>query len=191
MYICVSLFSLSRHPSANDSSRNHTQNPFGFPTTSITSTHNCQHISQTPHHTFGRNANHQQTEDKRIHRYALAAFLTAMGIAGPLGLKAIATIAGKALVISKVALTIAGIIALKKIFSKDHHGEKSFHVEADTAGDVSGAIGGVGGANRRNMYILRPVKPMMSMSGHAGGASGFAPMSVNDPYGYYNHYDRQ
>lgn len=51
----------------------------------------------------------------------------AMGIAGPLALKALAFIAGKALIISKVALTIAGIIALKKIFSHDHHdGRKSF-----------------------------------------------------------------
>lgn len=35
-------------------------------------------------------------------RYVIAALLTAMGIAGPLGLKALALIAGKALVISKV-----------------------------------------------------------------------------------------
>lgn len=49
----------------------------------------------------------------------------ALGIAGPLGLKALAVIAGKALIISKVALTIAGIIALKKIFSSHHEG-KSF-----------------------------------------------------------------
>lgn len=44
----------------------------------------------------------------------------AMGIAGPLALKALAAIAGKALIISKIALTIAGIIALKKIFSSGH-----------------------------------------------------------------------
>lgn len=44
-----------------------------------------------------------------------------MSIAGPLAMKALALIAGKALIISKVALTIAGIIALKKIFSHDHH----------------------------------------------------------------------
>jgi len=43
----------------------------------------------------------------------------ALSIAGPLALKALAAIAGKALIISKVALTIAGIIALKKIFSHD------------------------------------------------------------------------
>lgn len=46
----------------------------------------------------------------------------ALGIAGPIALKALAAIAGKALIISKVALTIAGIIALKKIFSSHHDG---------------------------------------------------------------------
>lgn len=39
---------------------------------------------------------------KKQHKYIIAALLTAMGIAGPIGLKALAAIAGKALVISKV-----------------------------------------------------------------------------------------
>lgn len=38
----------------------------------------------------------------KMTRYVVAALMTAMGIAGPLGLKALAAIAGKALVISKV-----------------------------------------------------------------------------------------
>lgn len=82
-----------------------------------------------------------------------------MGIAAPLGLKALATIAGKALVISKVALTIAGIIALKKIFSSDHHEEKSFQVHADDE------------QNRRSMYLVRPVKNIEA--------------NEMDPYHYY------
>lgn len=64
------------------------------------------------------------------HRYIIAAVLTAMGIAGPIGLKVLAAVAGKALVISKVALTIAGILALKKIFAHDRHEETSFQVHA-------------------------------------------------------------
>ncbi|XP_063697532.1 uncharacterized protein LOC134828482 [Culicoides brevitarsis] len=96
-------------------------------------------------------------------RYIIAALLTAMGIAGPLGLKALAMIAGKALVISKVALTIAGIIALKKIFSSDHHEETSFQVHA-------------GDHNRRNAYVVRPAKAAATAS--------------VDPYRYYydQHY---
>lgn len=62
---------------------------------------------------------------KKHSGYIIAGLLLAMGIAGPLFLKAIAVIAGKALIISKVALTVAGIIALKKIFSSQHEG-KSF-----------------------------------------------------------------
>ena len=69
-------------------------------------------------------------EKKNHSRYIIAALLTAMGIAGPIGLKALAAIAGKALIVSKVALTIAGIIALKKIFSNDRHEETSFQVHA-------------------------------------------------------------
>ncbi|XP_059617713.1 uncharacterized protein LOC132262457 [Phlebotomus argentipes] len=100
---------------------------------------------------------------KKYGRYVMAALLTAMGIAGPLGLKALAAIAGKALVISKVALTIAGIIALKKIFSSDHHEETSFQVHAS------------GDHNRRNTYLVRPVKSSSAQ--------------YVDPYRYYyEHY---
>lgn len=99
---------------------------------------------------------------KKYGRYVMAALLTAMGIAGPLGLKALAAIAGKALVISKVALTIAGIIALKKIFQNDHHEETSFQVHS-------------GDHNRRNAYMLRT----------KASASQYAA----DPYRYYyEHY---
>ncbi|XP_055602772.1 uncharacterized protein LOC129751352 [Uranotaenia lowii] len=95
------------------------------------------------------------------HRYLIAAFLTAMGIAGPIGLKVLAAVAGKALVISKVALTIAGIIALKKIFASDRHEETSFQVHA-------------GHDNRRTAYVLRsPAKVNANV----------------DPYRYY--YDQQ
>lgn len=102
-------------------------------------------------------------KEKKMGKYVIAALLTAMGIAGPLGLKALAAIAGKALVISKVALTIAGIIALKKIFQNDHHEETSFQVHAG------------GHDNRRNTYLVRPVKGAITPSA--------------DPYRYY--YDQQ
>ncbi|XP_052862581.1 uncharacterized protein LOC128269219 [Anopheles cruzii] len=102
-------------------------------------------------------------KQNKHHRYLIAAFLTAMGIAGPIGLKALAAIAGKALVISKVALTIAGILALKKIFAHDHHEETSFQVHAS------------GHDNRRTAYVMRPSK--------VAAAAGV------DPYRYY--YDQQ
>ncbi|KAM7351067.1 osiris 21 [Cochliomyia hominivorax] len=102
-------------------------------------------------------------------KYIIAALLTAMGIAGPIGLKALAAIAGKALVISKVALTIAGIIALKKLFSQDHHEETSFQVHA-------------GEHNRRSTYVIRPVPK----TGGVPAAAGETP--VVDPYRYYYEY---
>lgn len=80
----------------------------------------------------------------------IAALLTAMGIAGPMALKAIGMIAGMALVTSKVALTIAGIIALKKIYTSDHHEETSFQVHSS------------GDSNRRSTYVVRPVKSSSS-----------------------------
>ncbi|XP_011205611.1 uncharacterized protein LOC105227797 [Bactrocera dorsalis] len=102
-------------------------------------------------------------------KYVIAALLTAMGIAGPIGLKALAAIATKALVISKVALTIAGIIALKKLFSQDHQEESSFQVHA-------------GDHNRRSTYLIRPVnKPNQPTA--SGGVSQYS-----DPYRYYYEY---
>lgn len=81
---------------------------------------------------------------KKSGGYIIAGLLMAMGIAGPLAMKALATIAGKALIISKVALTIAGIIALKKIFSHDGEGRKSFGDEmAFNFGDFGAGVGPV------------------------------------------------
>ncbi|XP_062534086.1 uncharacterized protein LOC134204940 [Armigeres subalbatus] len=84
-------------------------------------------------------------DKKNGSRYIIAAMLTAMGIAGPIGLKTLGAIAFKALVISKVALTIASILALKKIFKSDHHEETSFQVHT-------------GHENRRNTYVVRPAR---------------------------------
>lgn len=97
-----------------------------------------------------------------MQKYVLPALMSAMAIAGPLGLKVLAMIAGKALIISKVALTIASVIALKKLYSSDHHEEKSFQV--DSADDV----------RRRNMFLVGSNKPAID--------------SVDtDPYPYYNY----
>lgn len=63
---------------------------------------------------------------KKSGGYIIAGLLMAISIAGPLALKALAVMAGKALIISKVALTIAAIIALKKIFSS-HSDGRSFN----------------------------------------------------------------
>lgn len=99
---------------------------------------------------------------KKSGRYIIAALLAALGIAGPLGLKAIAVIAGKALLISKIALTIASIIALKKIYSNDHHHETQVQVLA--------------GDHRRNGVYGRPSKHKKT------------PSTSMDPYRYYNDY---
>lgn len=93
----------------------------------------------------------------------IAALMTAMGIAAPMALNSIGAIAGMALVISKVALTIAGIIALKKIYSSDHHEETSFQVHA-------------GDHNRRSTYVVRPLKNQIN--------SVVNPTQM-DPYRYY------
>lgn len=79
---------------------------------------------------------------------------------GPLAIKSIGLIAGKALIISKVALTIAGMIALKKIYSKDSAEETSFQVHT-------------GSDNRRNTYVMRPIKPTVKST-------------TMDPYRYYS-----
>ncbi|XP_055376587.1 uncharacterized protein LOC129608857 [Condylostylus longicornis] len=107
-----------------------------------------------------RDRKHHKKKDHGI-KYVVAALLTAMGIAGPIGLKALAAVAIKALVISKVALTIASIIALKKLFAHEHHEETSFQVHA-------------GDHNRRSTFVVRPVKPSAA--------------ATLDPYKYYYEY---
>ncbi|VVD01817.1 unnamed protein product [Leptidea sinapis] len=69
---------------------------------------------------------------KKVMPYLLLGIFTTISIMGGLALKTLAAIAGKALIASKVALTIAGIIALKKLFSHDGtNGETTFQVHAD------------------------------------------------------------
>ncbi|XP_021184069.2 uncharacterized protein Osi21 isoform X1 [Helicoverpa armigera] len=92
---------------------------------------------------------------KKVLPYLLLGIFTTVTIVGGMALKTLAAIAGKALIASKVALTIAGIIALKKLFSHDGApAETTFQVHAD-------------GHHRRNLYVVRPAK---------GGAV--------DPYSY-------
>ena len=92
--------------------------------------------------------------------------LTAAGIAAPLALKAIGAIAFKALILSSVALTVAGIIALKKIYSNEHHEETTFQVHAS-------------GEHRRNALLMR-------------NSQQYAPTETvspqTDPYRYYYEY---
>lgn len=108
---------------------------------------------------------------KKSYRYIIAALLTIMGIAAPLAMKAVGLIAYKALVISSVALTIAGIIALKKIYSSDHHDETTFHVAS--------------GDHRRTAYLVR------GPGGHHQNNQGAPQESQNDPYRYYYDYPAQ
>ncbi|KAL0849236.1 hypothetical protein ABMA28_013569 [Loxostege sticticalis] len=69
---------------------------------------------------------------KKVLPYLLLGIFTTVSIVGGMALKTLAAIAGKALIASKVALTIAGIIALKKLFSHDgNNGETTFQVHAD------------------------------------------------------------
>ncbi|KAI5641451.1 hypothetical protein NE865_06208 [Phthorimaea operculella] len=69
---------------------------------------------------------------KKVLPYLLLGIFTTVSIVGGMALKTLAAIAGKALIASKVALTIAGIIALKKLFSHDGStGETTFQVHAD------------------------------------------------------------
>lgn len=69
---------------------------------------------------------------KKVLPYLLLGIFTTVTIVGGMALKTLAAIAGKALIASKVALTIAGIIALKKLFSHDGApAETTFQVHAD------------------------------------------------------------
>lgn len=65
--------------------------------------------------------------------------LIALGTLIPLALGALALLAGKALIVSKLALVLAGIIGLKKLLSSGHGGgHESGHVEVVAGGHGSG-----------------------------------------------------
>lgn len=51
----------------------------------------------------------------------IAAAALKMGLIGGLAFKALALLVGKALLLSKIALLLAGIIGLKKLFSQGKH----------------------------------------------------------------------
>lgn len=116
--------------------------------------------------------------------YAIAAFMTAIGIAAPLGLKALAVIAGKALVISKVALTIAGIIVLKKLFKHEHHEKSSIEIKEHNRRNAY-LNGGNGASPTRSMLMSAGSPAAGGTSGTGGGAGSSAGL---DPYQYYYNY---
>lgn len=73
----------------------------------------------------------KRKKKKRVQKvlpYLLMAKLAAMSIFGPMAVKILVLIAGKALIASKVALVISGMILLKKIFKSDHHESATFQV---------------------------------------------------------------
>lgn len=76
----------------------------------------------------------------------LAAAVLKIGLIGGLAFKGLALLVGKALLLSKIALLLAGIIGLKKLFSQQkhvtyevvahpHHGG---HIESHGHSDFSG-----------------------------------------------------
>ncbi|XP_026325211.1 uncharacterized protein LOC113234147 isoform X2 [Hyposmocoma kahamanoa] len=83
-------------------------------------------------HTVSMDLTEGRGRGKKVLPYLLLGIFTTVSIVGGMALKTLAAIAGKALIASKVALTIAGIIALKKLFSHDGStGETTFQVHAD------------------------------------------------------------
>lgn len=89
--------------------------------------------------------------------------LAVLGIAGPLALKTIAVIAAKALLISKIALTIAGVIGFRKLYSNEQP-------------DLSGSAD-----NRRHTIFNRP----SNFNKYHIKTPAAAAL---DPYRYYNDY---
>lgn len=60
-------------------------------------------------------------KEKKYASYAMAVLMGIFGLTGPLIMKTLALIAGKALIASKMALLIVGSVALKKLFEKEAH----------------------------------------------------------------------
>lgn len=70
---------------------------------------------------FGGGDKKGKKKEKKYASYAMMVMMGIFGLTGPLILKALALIAGKALIASKMALLIVGSVALKKLFEKESH----------------------------------------------------------------------
>lgn len=70
---------------------------------------------------FGGGDKKGKKKEKKYASYAMMVMMGIFGLTGPLILKALALIAGKALIASKMALLIVGSVALKKLFEKEPH----------------------------------------------------------------------
>jgi len=57
-----------------------------------------------------------------MHQAMMMVGMMAAAVMGPLVLKVIALMAGKALLISKIALVLSGVVALKKLFQPQSSG---------------------------------------------------------------------
>ncbi|XP_022164202.1 uncharacterized protein LOC111029496, partial [Myzus persicae] len=79
----------------------------------------------------------RKKKDKAMQQAMMMAGMMAAAVMGPMAFKILALIAGKALLLSKIALVLSGIIALKKLLqpqqggheseSVSHHYGRSFH----------------------------------------------------------------
>lgn len=61
-------------------------------------------------------------KEKKYFWYTMMVLLGIFGLTGPLVMKTLTLIAGKALIASKIALLMVGSVALKKIFANDNKG---------------------------------------------------------------------
>lgn len=79
-----------------------------------------------------------ETEEGRSRRKKIAPLLAIpiliMGMLVPLAFGALALLAGKALIVSKLALVLAGIIGLKKLLSSNHGSGHESHEVVVSAG---------------------------------------------------------
>lgn len=67
----------------------------------------------------GKEDKKKKKKEKKYASYAMMVLMGIFGLTGPLIMKTLALIAGKALIASKMALLIVGSVALKKLFEKE------------------------------------------------------------------------
>lgn len=64
-------------------------------------------------------------KEKAMHQAMMMAGMMAAAVMGPMAFKLIALMAGKALLLSKIALVLSGIIALKKLIQPQQSGHET------------------------------------------------------------------
>ncbi|VVC37910.1 Protein of unknown function DUF1676 [Cinara cedri] len=103
----------------------------------------------------GEEGRSKKKQQKSMQQAIMMAGMTAVAVLGPMAFSFVAMLAGKALLVSKIALVVSGILALKKLFQPQP--KKTTHTTIEAIPHYysggGGGNGGSGGGGEQNVEL--------------------------------------